>query len=275
MTQLQQHFPSIGYLGAGNMAGALLRGTVGRQLFPAAATWACDIDADRLAALRDQLGIHVTTDPLELVGAVQTLVLAVKPQDLPALLTRIAQAVNPGHRVISIAAGVNLEAIARHLPSTPALVRVMPNTPALVGAGAAGAAIGPRAAQADLEAALALFSAVGLALPVAEDQLDAVTALSGSGPAYVFRLIEVLTSGGEQLGLDRATAARLALQTVLGAARLAAESDEDPAILRQRVTSKGGTTAAALAVLEARGLEPIFAEALRAARDRSAELSRG
>lgn len=274
MTDLTQHFETLGFIGAGNMAGALLRGTVGRRLLPADRVWACDIMPEKLGALATEFGIHTTTDARGLAADVRTIILAVKPQDLPAMLQLVAPILTADHLLISIAAGIRAETIAKLLTSPVRIIRVMPNTPALVGCGAAGVAAGPRATQADLDAALALFGAVGLALPVSEDHLDAVTALSGSGPAYVFRLIEVMAEAGASLGLDKTTAARLAIKTVLGAAILAEQSGEDPAILRQRVTSKGGTTAAALAVLESRGLESIFKDALRAARDRSIELSR-
>ncbi len=273
MTDLTGHFETLGFIGAGNMAGALLRGTVGRRLLPAESVWACDVLPEKLSTLSTELGIQTTTDALRLAANVRAIILAVKPQDLPAMLRLVAPAVTADHLIISIAAGIRTDTIARLLPAPVRIVRVMPNTPALVGCGAAGVAAGPRATQADLDAALALFGAVGLALPVGEDQLDAVTALSGSGPAYVFRLIEVMAAAGADLGLERTTAARLALKTVLGSAILAEQSGEDPAILRQRVTSKGGTTAAALAVLEERGIAPMFQDALRAARDRSIELS--
>lgn len=274
MTDLTQRFETLGFIGAGNMAGALLRGTVGRRLLPAESVWACDIMPEKLSALATELGIHTTTDASRLAAEVRAIILAVKPQDLPTMLNIVAPALTADHLLISIAAGIRTETIAKLLAAPVRIIRVMPNTPALVGCGAAGVAAGPRATQADLDAALALFGAVGLALPVSEDQLDAVTALSGSGPAYVFRLIEVMAEAGADLGLDKTTAARLAVKTVLGSAVLAEQSGEDPAILRQRVTSKGGTTAAALAVLEDRGLDLIFKDALRAARDRSIELSR-
>lgn len=274
MADLSGQFESLGFIGAGNMAGALLRGTVGRRLLPGDRVWACDIMPEKLTTLATELCIHTTTNVRELAESVRAIILAVKPQDLPATLELVGPALTAEHLVISIAAGVRSETIAKLLPEPVRIVRVMPNTPALVGCGAAGVAAGPRATQADLDATLALFGAVGLALPVSEDQLDAVTSLSGSGPAYVFRLIEVMADAGAELGLEKTTAIRLAIKTVLGAAILAEQSGEDPAILRQRVTSKGGTTAAALAVLEERGLASIFSDALRAARDRSIELSR-
>jgi pyrroline-5-carboxylate reductase len=270
---LQQLIPTLGFLGAGNMAGAILKGTVGRGLLAPQNAWACDVLPDKLATLHTELGIGTTQDPLELVRNARTIVLATKPQDLLAGLNRIAAEITPDHCLISIAAGLPLELLAAHLPAGTRLVRVMPNTPALVGAGAAGVAAGPSAHPEDLQAALALFSAVGLACEVREGQLDAVTAVSGSGPAYVFRMMELMIEAGKELGLSTEVAQQLTLQTFLGAARLAEASPETPATLRERVTSKGGTTAAALGVFEAQGLGEIYKAGIRQAAVRSRELA--
>ncbi|MCE5229252.1 pyrroline-5-carboxylate reductase [bacterium] len=274
MNNLSSHFDSLGFIGAGNMAGAILRGTVGRSLLAADRVWACDILPEKLTTLASELRIHTTTNAREVASNVTTIILAVKPQDLPAMLEIIAPALTAEHRIISIAAGIRTETIAKKVSAPVRIVRVMPNTPALVGCGAAGVAAGPNATQADIDAALALFGAVGLAVQVTEDQLDAVTALSGSGPAYVFRLMELMADAGVELGLDPNTAGRLAVKTVLGSAILAEQSGETPAVLRQRVTSKGGTTAAALAVFEERGLPQLIKDAMKAALERSVELSK-
>jgi pyrroline-5-carboxylate reductase len=269
------HIPSLGFLGAGNMAGALLRGTVGQGGLRPETVLACDIDAAKLQALHAELGIRTTDSAARVLEQADTIVLAVKPQQMEGLLAAIREHVRPRHLLISIAAGLPLARLAGHLPEGTRLVRVMPNTPALVGRGAAGVARGPHATAADLQAALALFNAVGIAVEVAEADLDAVTALSGSGPAYVFRVIELMQQAGEEMGLAPEVARRLTLQTVLGAAHLADASDVDPAELRRRVTSPGGTTAAALAVFEERGLAEIFKAGIHRARQRAIELAGG
>jgi pyrroline-5-carboxylate reductase len=274
-TQLASLIPSLGFVGAGNMATALLRGTVARALLPADRFWASDVNADALAALAAELSIHTTDDNAELIGATRVVVLAVKPQILPGLLDAVGAQFTPDHLVISIAAGIPLARIAERVTPGTRLVRVMPNTPSLVGTGAAGVAAGPGATANDMATVLALFEAVGLAVAVDETQIDAVTALSGSGPAYAFRLMELMSEAGCELGLPREVADQLAVQTVLGAGKLAAESDETPAALRERVTSPGGTTAAALAEFERRGLGDTIRAGLTAARDRSVELSKG
>ena len=271
---LQALMPSLGCLGAGNMAGAILRGTVAQGVLSPDKVWACDILPGKLQDLHDTLGIHTTDDPLTLARSVRTIVLAVKPQNLLEITEAIAPAITPEHRVISIAAGMPMARLAERLPAGTRLVRVMPNTPALVGEGAAGVAAGPNATDEDLAATLELFRAIGIAYAVEEKDLDAVTALSGSGPAYVFRLMEIMSEAGASMGLAPETARALALQTVLGAARLAKLSGEDPAELRRRVTSPGGTTAAALKVFEERGLADVLKAGIESARLRSIELAR-
>ncbi|MCL5270521.1 MAG: pyrroline-5-carboxylate reductase, partial [bacterium] len=273
MQTLATYFPTLGFIGAGNMAGALLRGTVGRGGLPAAQVWACDVVADKLDEFARELGVRTTGDAVELTRAARTIVLAVKPQNILAVLDSIRGAVTPGHLLISIAAGVPIAAMAGHLPPGARLVRVMPNTPALVGMGAAGAAAGPHATPRDMEATLALLRSVGIAFEVEEKDLDAVTALSGSGPAYVFRCMEALIEAGTEMGLAPEVAKTLTLQTFAGAARLAQESADGPAELRRRVTSPHGTTAAALAVFEARGLGEILRAGVLRARDRPIELA--
>ena len=266
---------TLGFIGAGNMAGAIIRGIIARGLMPADRIHACDKDEARLKELRQATRIGTTADAPGLLGASDAVVLAVKPQDLPGVLDAMAPAVEPRHLLISIAAGVRLATIAARLPAGTRLVRVMPNSPALVGLGAAGVAAGPSATEEYTRAARGLFEAVGIAVALPEEALDAVTALSGSGPAYVFRLMELMTSAGVALGLDAVTAHQLTLQTVRGAAELAAQSGELPAELRWRVTSPGGTTAAALDAFEARDFAGLILAGLTAARDRSIELAGG
>jgi pyrroline-5-carboxylate reductase len=273
MATLREFFPSLGFIGAGNMAGALLRGTVGRGALDPEGVWACDVMEDKLEALAEELKIHTTSAAPTLAENVATVVLSVKPQDLAAVADAIRDRITPGHLLISIAAGTTLATLAARLPPGTRLMRVMPNTPALVGAGAAGVAAGEHATPRDRQAALALMGAVGVATEVSEVDMDAVTALSGSGPAYIFRMMEILIQGGVEMGLHPKVARTLAMQTFLGAARLAVESGEDPAELRRKVTSPGGTTAAALEVFDAEGLEDVLKAGLKRARDRSIELA--
>lgn len=273
MASLEALFPSLGFIGAGNMAGAILRGTVGRGLLRPQSVWACDVIADKLEEMKAGLGIQVTNDPKTVLAQTQAVVLAVKPQDSLSVLDAVREAVRPEHLIISIVAGKSTATLGEHLPEGTRIVRVMPNTPALVGLGAAGVAPGATATRADVEATLELFRAVGVALEVAERDIDAVTAVSGSGPAYVYRFMELMTQAGVELGLTPETAKALTMQTVLGAARMALDSPEPLEVLRERVTSKGGTTAAALAKFEELGLPAVIKGGLQAARDRSLELS--
>lgn len=275
MSQLNDIIRCIGFLGAGNMAGAIIHGAIQRGGLSPDRVVAFDIDSAKLDQLRQELGIRPAAHACAVFEAADVVVLAVKPQQLERVLDEIAPAIQERHLLISIAAGFTIARMADRLPLAARVVRVMPNTPALVGAGAAGVAPGPHATRDDVSVALALFESVGIAIETTEDQLDAVTALSGSGPAYIFRVIELMQQAGEELGLRPDVARQLTLQTVLGAARLAVESGVDPAELRRRVTSPGGTTAAALDVFEARGLPAIFSEAMHAARRRAIELSGG
>lgn len=270
---LNTSFPSLGFIGGGNMAGAILKGTVGRGMLDAGRVMVCDLLAERREELGRELGIETTDSVEQVIKQCEAVVLAIKPQQMHAVLTAIAPHTHPGQLFISIAAGVRLEKISEQLGDGVQLVRVMPNTPALVGEGAAGVAAGPGVPPEKLAGVLALFAAVGKAVEVSEDDLDAVTAISGSGPAYCFRFMETMIESGVELGLTPEVATELTLQTFLGAARLALDSDESPARLRERVTSPGGTTQAALEKFEAQGLpEALRAGVLRAA-ERSRELS--
>jgi pyrroline-5-carboxylate reductase len=266
----------IVFVGGGNMASALIAGLLARGAAPAGVGVIDPSDTQR-AALSQRHGIATfasTADAAAAIGAAGVLVLAVKPQQMrEAVESLVAWMRDP--LVLSVAAGVRAADISGWLGGHRRIVRTMPNTPAMIGLGATGLAALPGTGEADRQTAEAILSAVGETVWVDdESKLDAVTALSGSGPAYVFRLIEAIARGGEQLGLTREQAMRLTLQTFVGASQLAARSDEPPSVLRERVTSKGGTTAAALSVLEARDVGGLFAEALRAANDRSEELGR-
>ena len=232
-------------------------------------------DASKRSALAARFGVQIDDDNLIVAGKVQALVMATKPQILHEVSLTLTDAVQT-HKplVISIAAGVRSTDLDRWLGSNTAIVRCMPNTPALVQSGATGLYANSRVDEKQRELAESIMRAVGMTIWLDnEDLLDAVTALSGSGPAYIFYVIEAMEAAGKQLGLEADIARRLAVQTAFGAAKLALESPDDPATLRERVTSPGGTTERALMVLREGGLEALFIEALRAANDRAAELA--
>ena len=267
----------VAFIGGGNMARAIIKGLAGRAL-PASQIRVVEIDTAAHDGLK-AMGVHVQATPDAALREDTVWVLAVKPQQLKA----VAESLRPylhDSLVISIAAGISEHDMARWLAPAghapwPRLVRCMPNTPALVGAGITGLHAGPQVTADDRALADALLTAVGQTVWVDEEPLlDAVTALSGSGPAYVFRFIEALIAGGEQLGLSNEQARQLALATVAGAAKLANESTEPVSVLRERVTSKGGTTAAALTVFDEQGLMPLVGAAMRAASDRAEAMSR-
>lgn len=267
----------LGVIGVGNMGEALVRGVVAARAMAADEVVVCDARADAANALGASLGVHVAAGVREVAHA-ETIILAVKPQQIAEVLAAIGDVVGSSQRVLSIAAGVPLDAIEAAFRAPVAAIRAMPNTPCLVGQGASAYALGTHAGPADGAIARQILEAVGIAVEVAEGQMDAVTALSGSGPAYVFRLLEALVAGGEHVGLGPEVARVLATQTLLGAARLAAESRVEPVELRRRVTSPGGTTAAALAVLEEAGWAETLVRAIEAARDRGralGELAKG
>ncbi len=260
------------FIGAGNMAGALIRGLVSQGTVSASNLVASDPDAKRLDLLAKDLGIRVTSDNASAVSDADIVVLATKPQVLGDVLPGLADALDPKACIVSIAAGISTAYIERHLAEGVRVVRTMPNTPALVGAGATAIAPGAHATDEDLAVAQRLFESVGTVVRVPESQLDAVTALSGSGPAYVFSMVEALRDAGIREGLDSEQALRLAAQTLFGAAKLLLEGDESPEGLRKKVTSPGGTTEAGIEALsKGRFHEAVFG-AVRAAARRSAEL---
>lgn len=265
---------SIAFVGAGNMAGALIRGLVGTGTVPAYRITASDPDEARLGALGSELGIRTTSDNAEAVSEANVVVLATKPQVFAEVLPGVAAALSPSALLISIAAGISTRVIERAFPRGSRVVRSMPNTPALVGAGATAIAAGAHATDADLDLAELLFRSVGIAVRVPEEQIDAVTGLSGSGPAYVFAMIEALRDAGIAEGLPADTAIQLASQTVFGAARLLLDEKEAPEVLRARVTSPGGTTRAGLDALASANFAGVIQGAVHAATRRSAELGK-
>ncbi|WP_127474535.1 pyrroline-5-carboxylate reductase [Sulfurivermis fontis] len=265
---------NIGFIGGGNMARSLIGGLVADGVAPQR-LWVAEPDAGRRAGLAAQFGVKVTADNNALATAVDALVLAVKPQQMQAVCGGIAAVVQQRKPlVISIAAGLRLEALQRWLGGELALVRTMPNTPALVQSGATALFATPQVNNVQRELAEGIMRAVGLTLWLEDEgQMDAVTALSGSGPAYFFLVMEAMQQAGVQLGLTADMARLLTLQTAFGAAKMALESREDAAVLRRQVTSPGGTTERAIGILQQGGLEELFARALAGARDRSQELA--
>jgi pyrroline-5-carboxylate reductase len=262
----------IGFIGAGNMAGALLRGLLRAGRVTPGQVAFTEIDPDRRERYAQTHGVRAAASNAELAEWASLLILAVKPQSLPAVLGECAARLNPRALVLSIAAGVRTATLAQALPVGTRVVRAMPNTPALVGAGATALCAGPGATAADLALAGSLFDAVGRTVQVEEHQMDVVTGLSGSGPAYVMLVIEALADGGVAAGLSRDTAILLATQTVLGSAQLLLESGDHPAVWKDRVTSPGGTTARGLEALEAGRLRSTVARAVKWATLRAREL---
>jgi pyrroline-5-carboxylate reductase len=262
----------IAILGAGNMGEALAKGLLrAGKVLPDALT-CTDARAERREDVHKRYGVVVTGDNRAAAAQADIIVLAVKPQVIDHLLDEIAPAVDAKKLVISIAAGVPIAALARKLGAGVRIVRTMPNTPALVGAGATALARGPHATDADLEQALSLFEAVGVAVVVEEQHLDAVTGLSGSGPAFVFMAIEALADGGVKVGLARPVAMALAAQAVMGSAKLVLETGEHPGRLKDQVTSPGGTSIAGVHALEQHGFRAALIAAVEAATIRSREL---
>jgi pyrroline-5-carboxylate reductase len=262
----------IGLLGAGNMAGALIRGLLGSKTLRPEQIRASDVRADQLAELENSYGIQTHSDNSELLAWANVLVLAVKPQVVGQVLDQIASELKSDTLLISIAAGVPLAAIEARLPVGARVLRAMPNTAAIALAGATGIAPGSHAGAEDLRFARALFDAVGRSAVLDESALDAVTGLSGSGPAYVMLIIDALADGGVKVGLTRETALMLAAQTVFGSAKLLLETGEHPGRLKDMVTSPGGTTIAGLHALEAGGLRHTLMNAVEAATRRATEL---
>lgn len=266
---------TLGFIGAGNMAGSLIGGLVGEG-YPAPYIWVSDVDAEKSQDLATRFGVGISADNVDVADRADVLVLAVKPQILQSVAEQIGASVRRGKPlVVSIAAGISEASLERWLGGGAAIVRCMPNTPALVRAGATALHGNASVSEAQKHLAEAIMRSVGLTVWVErEELLDAVTALSGSGPAYFFLFMEAMEQAAVNLGLERETARLLAQQTALGAARIAIESEEPPAELRRRVTSPGGTTERAIGTFERGGLADLVAQAMEAAAARAAELSR-
>jgi len=264
----------IAFIGAGNMGEALIKGLLAGGVRPEQLI-ATDVRTDRLETIRKAYRIDTLTNNREAVTKAQILLLAVKPQVMNAVLTDLNGTVVEDHLILSIAAGIRTAFIEGKFSQPTRVVRIMPNTPALVMAGASAIAPGRHATTADLETARLIFEAVGRVVQVEEHLMDAVTGLSGSGPAYIFVLIEALSDAGVRMGLSREVATLLAAQTVFGSARMVLETGEHPAKLKDMVTSPGGTTAAGLHVLEQAGFRGTLRAAVDAATRRSQELEKG
>lgn len=259
-------------IGAGNMGGALLRGIRAADLIPADRISVVDLDLQLLESLKASHGVAVTSSASEAVPAADIILLAVKPFILESVLDGIRELVRSEQLIVSVVAGIEGAAIRDRLGKNNPIVRAMPNIAATYAAAASAVAACPPATEEHLEMAEAMFAAVGDVVRVGEHQMDAVTGLSGSGPAYVFAVIEALTDGGVRMGLPSPIARKLATQTVLGAARMVHDSGEHPAVLRDRVTTPGGTTIAGLHEIEAGALRAVLSEAVRAATERAKEL---
>ena len=266
---------TIGFLGAGKMATALAKGFIRAGLVTPNQVIASDVSEAARAAFAKETGAKTTASNPDVAKFAQVLVLAVKPDQVGGALGEIRDDFSEKHLLVSIAAGVTLAKLEASLGADARIIRVMPNTPALVGSSATGFALGKSAAAPDAEIATKLFSSVGVAFQVKESLLDAVTGLSGSGPAYVYLFIEALSDGGVAAGLPRDVATKLAAQTVLGAAKMVLETGQHPGALKDMVTSPGGTTIEGLHELEKGKLRGTVMSAVRAATDKSKKLGQG
>ncbi len=264
---------TIALIGAGNMGEALTRGLLANGAIAPRQLVATDVHAERLELFAKSFGVQATGDNAEAVSGADVVLLAVKPQQITEALASFRPAMSSQKLLISIAAGVPTTRIERELGNTTRVVRVMPNTPAQVRTGATALCKGRHATDEDLATAEAILGAVGITVRTEESFLDAVTALSGTGPAYIFLAAEAMMRAGVEMGLGTELSRKLTVQTVLGAARLMAQSEEPPAVLRQRVTSRGGTTEAAMRVMAEGRFVEVFVEAVHAAARRSRELS--
>jgi pyrroline-5-carboxylate reductase len=265
----------IGFIGGGNMASSLISGLIASGHAPEQ-IWVSDVNPDTLTNLKKQLNVNTTTNNDDVINAVDVVVLAVKPQTLGAVAQSAAALIQQKKPlVVSIAAGINQNSLSRWLGADTAIVRCMPNTPALVLTGATALHANDKVTEDQCDLAENILRAVGIALWVEDEaELDAVTAVSGSGPAYYFLLMEAMEKTALELGLSQETARLLVQQTALGAAKIALESAESPEQLRKRVTSPGGTTQRAIETFEQGGFTELVSKALHAARDRSIEMSK-
>lgn len=265
---------TIAVIGAGHMAGALIGGMLKSKLVPAKSIIAARRNPEALADLQKKWGVRTSTDNRKAVASAGIVILAVKPQMAKKVLEELSGRITKDQLVISVMAGITTAAISKALRVDGAVVRAMPNTPCLVDAGATAVAAGERAGERELKLAEAVFGAVGLVVTLPESALDAVTGLSGSGPVYIYMVIEAMIDGGVKMGIPRSIAAKLAAQTVFGAAKLVLETGKHPAVLKDEVTTPGGTAITAIHVLESKGLRSVLIDGVEAATKRSQELSK-
>jgi pyrroline-5-carboxylate reductase len=259
-------------LGVGKMGSALVKGWISSKLIPASKIVGIDSDVAQIKKTASRLKIKVTTDAGPALKGAQLVILSVKPQNIKEVFGQLGSLIPKNALIVSIVAGISTEQIEKLLPQGCPVVRVMPNTPALLNAGMAAVAGGKRAKPVHVKLVLKLFAAVGKSIQVREDQMDWVTAVSGSGPAYIFHMIEAMTAAGVKGGLDEKVALELVTQTVYGAARMVRETGKSPAELRVQVTSPGGTTQAALEKMSELGFKELIEKAMTAAAKRGAEL---
>jgi len=265
---------TLGFIGTGNMATALIKGLIKSGAYERKDLLAADKIEASLKKAEKEFGIRCCTSNSGLVSESAVIVLSVKPQNMREVLEEIKGDIREDHLIISIAAGIPLKLIRDSLGIDLPMIRVMPNTPALIQEGASALASGPLAGEKEMAVAKTIFSAVGITVEVEEKMMDAVTALSGSGPGYVFRIMECMVEAGTNVGLKQDVALELVIQTFKGAARLASESEHSLSDLRKMVTSPGGTTAAGLGVFEESGLKDIIVKAVDAACQRGVELGK-
>ena len=264
---------SIAFIGGGNMAEALAMGIVRAGIVPAGSITISDPGPERCEHLGKTFGFNVVHENRQAVEAGGTIFLSVKPQVLPDVVKDVSDVLRAGQLVISVAAGVTLDFLENRLPGIP-VIRSMPNTPALVGAGATVIAPGKRVHPDMVQWSMELFHAAGTCHVLSEELMDAVTGLSGSGPAYIFRVAEALIEAGVAVEIPREQASDLVKQTILGAARMMTETDDSPARLREKVTSPGGTTEAGLRSMDEAGFEKIVVEAVTAATKKAKDLGK-
>jgi pyrroline-5-carboxylate reductase len=262
----------VGFVGGGNMAEAMIKGLLGSKTMTPTDCWVCDIIEERLSYLKKTYGVRAIKDIAQVIRSSRTIILAVKPQNIANALSSLSPIWLPEKILISIAAGVPMSYIGQFFSKTPKIIRVMPNTPALVLSAISALCKNTVAEEKDLTSAENIFKSIGETVRVEESQLDAVTGLSGSGPAYVFTFLEGLTAAGVKMGLPRSVSLKLAVQTVWGSSQMARLMDWPLSQLKEMVTSPGGTTIHGLHVLEKAGLNGILMDAVEAATQRSKEL---
>ena len=263
---------TIGFIGAGNMATAMVKGLTRSGLYAPDRLLASDSDESKIRAISETFGLKGSANNRALVGDCTVIVLAVKPQVIREVLEEIKDDIRDDHLVISIAAGIPIKTIQASLGTGIPVIRVMPNTPALIQKGISALAPGKKVTTEQMDTARVIFEAIGETVIVQEEMMDAVTALSGSGPGFLFRIMECFVDAGERLGFDAGISRRLVIQTFIGATQLAGESEKSLSELREMVTSPGGTTEAGLVVFADKDLEGLIQAVLEAAHKRGVEL---